>query len=107
MTGDPAIVAGSCDTATEAAQYISIKYTERLAQTGLRAAMDEGRTDGLVFFVFDLLWFALIFGRNSDTLLRGERHGHSAISRIAAAIVEAHGGRRGAPLAAYFASRRT
>jgi transposase InsO family protein len=29
------IVAGSCTTATEAAQYVSIKYTERLAEAGV------------------------------------------------------------------------
>lgn len=35
MTGGRRIVAGSRITATEAAQYLSIKYTERLAEAGI------------------------------------------------------------------------
>jgi len=39
MTGGRRIVAGSCITATEAAQYLSIKYTERLAEAGIEPSV--------------------------------------------------------------------
>ena len=39
MTGGRRIVAGSCITATGAAQYLSIKYTERLAEAGIEPSV--------------------------------------------------------------------
>src|SRR6476469_2871043 len=39
MTGNRRIAAGSCITATEAAQYGSIKYTERLAEAGIEPSV--------------------------------------------------------------------
>jgi hypothetical protein len=38
-TASPSIAVGSCTTATEAAQYVSIKYTERLAQAGIEPSV--------------------------------------------------------------------
>jgi transposase InsO family protein len=39
MTDSPSIAAGSCTTATGAAQYVSIKYTERLAEAGVEPSV--------------------------------------------------------------------
>ena len=39
MTGGPCIATGSCITATGAAQYVSIKYTERLAEAGVEPSV--------------------------------------------------------------------
>jgi transposase InsO family protein len=37
--GGPFIAAGSCITATESAQYVAIKYTERLAEAGIEPSV--------------------------------------------------------------------
>ena len=39
MIGDPFIAAGSCTTATAAANNVSIKYTERLAEAGVEPSV--------------------------------------------------------------------
>jgi hypothetical protein len=44
MTGGLCIAVGSSITATEAAQYVSIKYTERLAEAGIEPVTVAGST---------------------------------------------------------------
>jgi putative transposase len=39
MTGGPCRATGSCITAIEAAQYVSIRYTERLAEAGVEPSV--------------------------------------------------------------------
>jgi transposase InsO family protein len=42
MERDPSIVAGSSTTANRDSQYVTIKYTERLADAGIEPSVGSG-----------------------------------------------------------------